>query len=555
MHSNKQLFFISMFLFFLLLITPFAAAESMSSLANKYDNAKKQFEKSKTDFQDCQKVDDDCTDLNDETLDNAVAYAKAGINIMLSYISYADNPSATAAAQASLEKARDDLQYVKSKEDFKTIAASVKTTWKSIADIVKQKPVEDLKDEVDALVEKGKLIDAKLDCGIGQLSSSNSDLDASYKEFAAQIAEAKKQIKEADDALSHKAHAATVLESVQSAQESLKNSQASLNTALNALSAAGGSLCSEVTVATETTKTEEINQTETTNKTTTETTTTQKSLSALIEEYSLSDYYYNAKDAISTLKDYISNKQDDGYDTSKAENVLAEAEQYVTDGESLVKNNAGKGAFSKFLNAEQAAVRGLNAEYYKVSATASSANADYKAFVSCMEKAGYATQRQTCYDTYGISSGTADDIESCLDSASTSSDKVACYVDAKDEVQIQISSTETDLQTRITAVDDDMNTLEDDVTALYNKLSASGESTSSTDYRTIDHEIDALVSDVQSQHDDYDKNTIPDINTLIDDGKLDTADRDLSDLEDEVSNFIDDTQNQIDDIQNEIDSL
>ncbi|MBI5072561.1 hypothetical protein HZA99_01965 [Candidatus Woesearchaeota archaeon] len=547
----KSIFFLTLIL--LLIALPFAAADSLSSLLAHYNNAKKDFEKSKTDLSDCQKVDADCSDLDYETLDNAVSYAKASINLMLSYISYADDTAATATAQASLEKARDNLQYVKSKEDFKAIISSIKTSWTSVGDTVKQKPVEDLKDEVDALVEKGKLIDAKLDCGIGELSSKNSDLDASYKEFAAQITEAEKQIKEADSSFSHKAHAATVLESVQSAQESLKNSQASLTTALDALTAAGGSLCSEVTVTTKTTA--ETNKTNTTDKTTETTkTTTQKSLSSLLEEYSLSEYYNNADDAISSLKDYIHKKQNDGYDTSKAEDVLAKAEQYMTDGENLVKNSAGKGAFSKFLNAEQTAGLGLNVDYYKLSASASAVNADYNAFVSCMEKAGYATQRQNCYDEYGISSGTADDIESCLDSASTSSDEADCYLDAKDEAQVQISSTETDLQTRMTAVDDDMNTLEDDITALYNALSASGESTSSSDYRTIDHEIDALLSDARSQHDDYDQ-TIADINKLIDDGKLDTADRDLTDLEDEVSNYIDDTQNQIDDIQNEIDSL
>lgn len=544
----------------LVFIAPFTLADSLSSQLAHYDNAQKKFEKSKTDFQECQKYDDDCSDIEEEILYNAVSYATESIHIMLTYIGYASNPTQTAAAQSSLQKALDDLTYVKTKEDFQAIVLTVKTSWTSITEAVKQKPVEDLKEEVDSLIEKGKLIDAKIDCGIDELSSSTSALDASYKEFSAQIAEAEKQISEADNSLAHNAQASTVLASVMSAQEALKKSQSSLTTALDALSAAGGSLCSEITVST-TTETETTAETDSEVDTEAETQDVEpvaqipaKTVAQLVKEYDLSDYYYNADEAISSLKDYIDEKQEDNYDTSKAEDVLSQAQEYFNAGVDLIKNNAGKGALSKFLNAQQTAVRGLNSEYYKVGTSSSSLSQNYNDFVDCMQQAGYATQRDGCYEDYGISSGTAEDIESCLGEASSDSEEEECYVDAEDEADYQESSSASELLDRITALEDDLGALEDDVTALYDELSDSQESSSSDTYRDIDHDIDALLSDVQSQRNDYDA-TIDDINDLIDDENTDNADDDLTDLEDEVESYIEDIQNEIDDLQDEINSL
>ena len=243
MVSLKRYF--ALFFICLLFALPFAAAENVTSLLNTYDNAKKHFDKVKEELVDCQATGDDCEDIQEDVLDAAIDTAKEGITLMLAYLEYSGSDG---SAVADLEKALDDLGYVHDKDDFEAVVASAKTTWTSVSISVKQKTIEDLFAEVDELVDKGELIDAKLSCGVEELSASDTTLDTAVASFSAAIALADQRIDAAEELLSKGEDLDSVLATIKDAQASLKESQTSLSTAHNALTAAGGSLCSEVTI-------------------------------------------------------------------------------------------------------------------------------------------------------------------------------------------------------------------------------------------------------------------------------------------------------------------
>ena len=103
-------------------------------------------------------------------------------------------------------------------------------------------------------------------------------------------------------------------------------------------------------------------------------------------------------------------------------------------------------------------------------------------------------------------------------------------------------------------LEDDLDDLEDDVTALYNELSQSGESSTSDDYQTVDTAIDDLLDEVQEANQGY-FDDMDDIETKIDLGDESEADELLDDLEDEVADYIEDMEAEIADIQEDIDAL
>ncbi|MFA6888164.1 MAG: hypothetical protein WC254_01585 [Candidatus Woesearchaeota archaeon] len=532
----------------LLCIAPFTAAESLSSMINTYDNAKQEFNDLKTEYQDCQKTGNDCSDIEEDMIGPAIDYATAGINIMIMYLEYAGIEN----GKTDLQTAINELKYAETKEEFDAAITKAKTAWESVADEVKQKTIVDLKSEIADLVEKGKLIDAKLKCGIDNLPSSTSELNNAYNIFSTNIDEADSKITQAENLISANNFASALI-AIKEAQQALQDSRTSLGTATNALSLNGGELCAEVII--EETTEEEINEEEPEEEETTPPVET-ADLEELLSDYDLDSYYNDAQDAMDNLVDYISGKEDDGYDTSEAETVLAEAQDYMDSAEDLILNSAGIGAISKLLNAQQTAERGLNSAYYTISSssTSTSSSADYTAFTECMESAGYAYQKEACYEDYSISSDTMEEIDTCLDSASSEGQRMDCYESANEEAETQIVADEEELNDRIDAVEEQLHTIEDDVTDLYDELSATGEDSSNDDYRDVDTLIDSLLSDVQSSKEDY-AQTIEDIEQDIEDEQYDDADDALDSLEDDVDEFVDDITNEIEDIQQEISAL
>ncbi len=541
-------------LLLVLLVMPFAAADSVSSLLSSYEKSQEKFLDLKTEFEDCEAVDDDCGDIEEELLDAAISYAENGIKIMLAYISYLGDDS-SADAQADLEQALDDLQYADSKEEYDAALDSAKTAWKSVADAIKKKTVEDLFAEVDALVDKGEIIDAKLECGIRELTTSSTELDAAYTSFSADIAKADELIDVAEDLLSKGSDLTEVVATIKSAQDALKSSQTSLTEARDALTAKGGTLCAEVVIEedadeeddTEEEEAEEVEAEE----------VEEQDLDELLSDYDLDTYYDDAQDAIETLTEYIEEQQDDNYDTSEAEVVLAQAEQYLEDAEKLVLESGGTGAISRLLNAQQIATRGLNSEYYRAgtgTSSSGSATADYDAFVDCMEGSSYSYQRDACYGDYGIEGGTQTEIEDCLAAANAETERLECYTEAENEAELQEGDDEEALRDRLSALEDALDDLEDDVTALYNELSQSGESSTSNDYQTVDTAIDNLLDDVQEANQGY-FDDMDDIETKVDLGDESEADDLLDDLEDEVADYIEDMEGEIADLQQDIDAL
>ncbi len=541
-------------LLLVLLVMPFAAADSVSSLLSSYGKSQKEFLDLKAELEECEAVDNDCDDIEEELLDAAIPYAENSIKLMLAYISYLGEDS-SADAQAGLEQALDNLQYVDTKEEYDAVLAAVKTAWKSVADAIKKKTVDDLFAEVDALVDKGEIIDAKLECGIGELTTSSAELDAAYASFSADIAKADEHIDLAEDLLNKGSDLSEVVATIKSAQDALKSSQTSLTAARDVLTLKGGTLCAEVVIeedddaeeedaeeVEEETEEEEVEEEE-------------QDLDELLSDYDLDTYYEDAQDAIETLIEYIEEQQDDDYDTSKAEVVLAQAEQYLEDAEELVLESGGVGAISRLLNAQQTAERGLNSEYYRAGSSSSgSATADYDAFVECMEGASYSYQRDACYEDYGIDGDTQIEIDDCLSAANTETERLECYTEAENEAELQEGDDEEALRDRLSTLEDDLDDLEDDVTALYNELSQSGESSTSDDYKAVDTAIDNLLDDVQEANQGY-FDDMDDIETKIDLGDESEADELLDDLEDEVADYIEDMEAEIADIQQYIDAL
>ncbi len=534
----------------LLCITPFVAAESLASMMNSYGKAKAHYNSITQELEDCKAADDDCSDIEEDILNPAIRYASTGINIMLMYIEYAG----VETGKAELKSALDDFQYVQSKEDFDAIIEKVKTAWASVEGNVKGKAVGDSKNKTKDLVEKGKLIDKKLKCGIDSLTASSSELDEAYESFSADIKEANEKIIEAEELLDAN-NVASAMVAITEAQQSLTNSKTALATATNALTEKGGSLCAEVVIEEEVEQAEEETTEESEEETIEESEEETKDINELIDKYNLESYYDDAEEAIEDLIDYIEEKQNQGYDTSKADTVLAEAEAYMSNAENLILNSGGSGALSKLLNAKQTAERGLNSEYYKkLSSTTTSGSSDYQAFIECMEDASYAYQKDNCYEDYSVSTSTQEDINDCLDTAVTESQRMDCYAEAEDEAQEDVVGDEEELNDRIDALNSKLDDIEDAVTDLYDELSASGESSSSDDYRDIDAMIDSLLSDVQSSIEDYNQN-INDIQADIDNENYDDADDALDAVEEEVDEFVDDTENEIEDIQDEINAL
>ncbi len=566
--------FYALFLICVLFILPFAAAENVTSLLNTYDNAKKHFDKAKEELVDCQATGDECEDIEEDVLDAAIDTAEEGIALMLAYLEYS---GIDGASVTDLEKALDDLDYVQDKDDFEKVVASAKTVWASVSVSIKQKTIEDLYAAVEELVDKGELIDAKLSCGVEELDASDVTLTSAVASFSAAIATADQRIDAAEDLLSKGDDLDSVLATIKDAQASLKESQRSLSTAHTALTAAGGSLCSEVTIveddddddddengddtdeedeAEQEAEQEDTEEAEAAEDDEEETEEQEQDLDELLDDYGLSDYYDDAEDAIENLEEYISEKEDDGYDATDAEEVLEQAKEYLAQGEDLVLESSGNGALSRFFNAKQTAERGMNSEYYDYNPGSSSASgsADYVAFVDCMEGASYSYQRTICYDDYGIADGTQSDINECLSAASSESDRITCYSEADEEAEEQEGDDEEALQDRIDAVQDSLEALEEEVTDLYDALAATDEDSSSDDYEALDSDIDDLLDTVQGDIQGY-EDDLDDAQDEIDLGDEDEADELLDALEDEVEEYIEDIEEQIAEIQEDIDAL
>lgn len=532
----------------ILCIVPFVAAESLASLMNSYGKAKAEFNDIKKELEDCRLADEDCTDIEEDILNPAIEYAGTGIKIMLAYMEYAE----VETGKPELEQALDDLQYVQSKEDFDEVREKVKEAWTSIEGSVKGKAVRDTKDEVKELVEKGKLIDKKLKCGIDDLSSSSSELDAVYKTFSAEIEEAEAKVTQAENLVKAN-NLASAMIALKEAQKALTDSKTALTTATHALTEKGGSLCAEVVI--EDIEEEEETEQEEPEEVEEEVEEEAKDIEELIDEYGLEEYYDAASDAISDLIEYIEEKQEQGYDTSKADDVLAQAEDYLADAENLILSSKGSNALSKLLNAQQTAERGLNSEYYKLRSTsAATGSSDYQAFIACMEDASYTYQKDACYDEYSISDDTKESINDCLDAAANEGQRMDCYAEADEEAEQQIVADEEKLNERIDALEEQLDDIEGNVTDLYDSLADSGEEPDSDDYQDIDTMIDSLLSDVQSSIEGYEQD-IEEIESLIDDEDYEEADEQLDSLEEEIEEFVDDTENEIEDIQDEINAL
>lgn len=550
--DTKKLLLLTVIL--LLFALPFAVADSVASLVAHYKNAKQEYQELRAEFDACEEADDDCEDIEEDLLDAAIDYAEAGIEMMLAYIDYTDS-SELAEEKETLEQALEDLDYVETKEDFDEVIASVKSAWSTAIPDVKKKTVEGLKNEVADLVSKGKLIDAKLDCGIENLETSSSDLHDAYTSFSEDIAEAEEHMEQAEALMKSDGDVDAILEYVKKSQEALKNSREPLDKATSVLEAQGGSFCAEVTLEEEEKETEVEEEAEEEEEGEEETEEAEEEdIDALVDEYGLDTYYSDAKDALENLIEYIEEKQDDGYDTSEADDVLAQAEAYLAEAEELILKEGGKGALSRLFNAKQTAERGLLSDYYSLRTGAAYATGDFAAFVSCMESASYTYQREDCYDDYGISDNTQEEIETCLDNAVTTAQEEECYAEAEDEAEKQVSADAEELQERIDVLEEQLEDLEGNVTDLYDALAATGEDSSSSEYQAIDADIDDLLQDVQQANEDY-LQQFEDIETLIDNERYDDADDDLDSVESEIEDYIEDMENEIEDIQQDIDLL
>lgn len=533
-------------------------AKTVASLLSDYNKAKADYQKVRKELDECRLLDEDCEDFEEDLLDPAVEYAEAGIKLMLAYIRYIDNAE-LADEQATLEQALDDLKDIETKEDFDEVRASVSDAWLSAAPSIKLAATTALIHDVASLVDTGKLIEAKLDCAVDKVPAKTTTLVSTSAAFAARIAEAEKHLKAAEALVSSQGAAEDIVEYLKNSQESLKDSQAALSKGLDALKSAGGILCEEVTTVEESEETEEteegveeeaLEEAEEEEEVSEE---EEVDFDNLLEEAGLESYYSEAREAIENLVDYIEEQQDEGYDTTKADAVLAQAEAYLKQAEDTITKGSGS-AISALFNAKNAAERGLWTNYYtKKSDSWSSTSADYDAFVVCMDSAGYAAQRNTCYTNYGISSGTQGDIESCLDTVSAGNE-ASCYEAAKDEAQEQINSEEEELSARVNEVEDDLAALEDDVEQLFNDLTDTNVDTGDADYQTVYNAIADLLNDVQDQHQQYTED-MDAVEVQIQNEDYNDADDALDALETEVEEFVNDIEDQIRDIKNDIAAL
>lgn len=538
------------------LVMPFAVADSVSPFLSSYEKSQKKFLDFKEELKDCELADDNCDDIKDDLLDAAIPHLRDAIALMQAYVTYAGKDT------TALEQALDDLQYADSKEEYDAILADVKVAWASLAGDIKKKAVEDLFASVDALVDKGEIIDAKLECGIDALDSSTSSLDSAYTSFSADIAKADEQLDAVEELLASK-NLDEALVGIRNAQNALKSSQTSLASARDALTAKGGTLCAEVVIEDDDDDADEDDDTDDEEEDAEEETAAveedveeEQDLDELLSDYDLDSYYEDAQDAIETLTEYIEEQQDNNYDTSKAEVVLTQAEGYLKDAEKLVLGSGGTGAISRLLNAQQTAVRGMNSEYYKAGSGSSSgsATADYDAFVACMEGASYSYQRDACYEDYAIDGDTQTEINDCLAAANAEDERLDCYSEAETEAEKQAGDDEEALRDRLSTLENTLDDLEDEVTALYDELSDSGESSTSDDYKDVDTAIDTLLDDVQEANQGY-LDDLDDIETKIDLGDENEADDLLDDVEDEVADYIEDMEAEVADIQQDIDAL
>ncbi len=550
----KKMFILLMLV--LLFTMAFIEAKTVASLLSEYNKAKADYQIVRKELNECRLLDEDCEDIEEDILDPAIEFANAGIKLMLAYIDYIDDVE-LADEQATLEQALDDLKYVKTKEDFDEVRAAVSSAWLSASPSIKLATTEALLHDVASLVDTGKLIEAKLDCRVGKLPARTTALVSASSSFAARIAEAEKHLKAAEALFASQGSAEEILQALESSQESLKDSQVALSTGLEALESAGwegGELCEEVTAVEEEEETEKTKEAE---KEVVEEEPEEEveelDFNELLGESGLESYYSEAEEAIENLIDYIEEKQEEGYDTTKADTVLAQAEAYLQQAKDTIIKGSGS-AISALFNAKNAAERGLWKDYYtEKSDSWSSAAADYDAFVTCMESAEYAAQRTTCYTTYGISSGTQEEIESCLDTA-TAGNEAQCYEFAEDEAQKQTSSEKEELSARVDAVEDDLAALEDDVEKLFNDLADSGVDTGDADYQSVYNAIKSLLDDVQDQHKQY-AGDMDAIGDQLQDKDYNDAEDALEQLETEVKEFVNDIEDQIRNIENDITAL
>ncbi len=546
--------FIPFLILFLLFTMPFIAAKTVASLLSDYNKAKADYQEVRKELDECRLLDEDCEDIEEDILDPAVAYIKAGINLMLAYFDYVDDVE-LADEQATLEQALDDLKYVKTKEDFDEVRAAVSSVWLSAAPSIKLATTEALLHEVSSLVDTGKLIEAKLDCGVDKLPARTTALVSASSSFAARIAEAEKHIKVAEELFASQGSAEVerILQALESSQASLKDSQTALSSSLDVLETAGGKLCEEVTTVEEEEESEETadeeSEEEVNGEETVEEETEEVDFDDLLEESGLESYYSDAEEAIENLIDYIEEQQKEDYDTTKADVVLAQAEAYLKQAEDTITKRSGS-ALSALFNAKNAAERGMYKDYYTKKSDSSSATADYDVFVTCMEATGYAAQRTACYTKYGISGGTQEDIESCLDTASVGN-KASCYEFAEDEAQEQVSSEADVLSARVSEVEDDLATLEDDVEQLFNDLTGTDVDSDDADYQTIYNAIADLLDDVQGQNNQYGED-VDAVEDQIQNDDYDEAEDALDSLETEVEEYVNDIEDKIRDIENDI---
>ncbi len=552
----NRIFVISLLL--VMLCVPLVTAASYSQLLSDYKHTQTKYQEIRDELDECRLLDDDCDNIEEDLLNPAVNYAEAGVELMLAYIDHIDSDNLV-EAETELRTASDNLKYVDSKEEFDKILDSIIAAWGSAANIIKLTTVTAIYDEVKELVTTGKIIDAKLSCAISALDSSTSALDDSHNSFNSRILEAEKHIKNAEEILESDPNSAFA--TIKLAQSSLKNSQALLSSALELLETQGGSLCTEVVIdetignndANDGLENEMSDLEDETNDDTEQ--IKLNSVDKMLDDCGLSNYYDDAKEAIENLVSNIEKKQADDYDTSKADDILKTAENYIEDTDDTLKKGSCPGV-SKLLNAKNEADRGMGSGYYtKVTGTSSSGSSeDYVKFVACMEKASYSYQRRNCYEDYDISSGTQEDIEDCLNKGTS---EETCYADASDEAKVQENDEANDLFSQLTELEDSLDNLENDVQVLFNYLADTGINKEGNDYKTIYAAIEDLLDEVQNQNGKY-KDDINDIEKLINDKKYDDAQDAIDGLDDEINNsgkYIADISTTIDNIKDDIDAL
>ncbi|PIN80451.1 hypothetical protein COV16_00890 [Candidatus Woesearchaeota archaeon CG10_big_fil_rev_8_21_14_0_10_34_8] len=557
---KKQLLVLTLIM---LLLLPFAAADSFASLLGDYNKAKAEYSDIRDQLDECRLLDEDCEDFEDDILGPAIDYAKAGINLMIAYIDYVDN-SDLDDAETNLEQALDNLKYADTKEEFDDALDLAKTAWIDASVVIRMDTIGALYEEVDGLVDTGEILKAKLKCGIGELDSSTNDLDNAYENFAKLIGESDDNMDEAE-ALLNADSLTEAFEYIKKSQNSLKESQAELETALSALESSGGKLCDEVVIEDDDEEDEADDEDEEADDDEDEETDDdseddeEKDFDTMLEDVGVESQYNDAKEAVEDLVDYIEKKQDDGYSTTKADSILAEAENYLETAEDKIMD--GKSGISYLLNAKETAKRGMNSEYYvKKSTTNDSSNAtdDFEAFVTCMENAGYKYQRESCYDDYGIESDTQVEIEDCLYEGT---DDYTCYDYAEDEAEKQEDEEAQDLQDRVDELRNNLDDIESEVEDLldnfYQAADDAGLEEGDNEYDDLEDDIKQLLDDVQSQNSDYDDD-LDNVEELIDDENYDDADSDLDDLNDEINGnnqYIDDIKDKIADFEDDVNAL